>query len=120
MRVFDIIKKKRDNHKLSKEEINFFIAEYTSGKMPDYQASALLMAIFINGMDLEETTNLTIATMNSGDIIDLSKIDGQIVDKHSTGGVGDKTSIALGPMITACGVPVAKLSGRGLGHTEER
>ena len=117
MRFVDIIEKKRDAKKLTKEEIDFFVTSYVNGSAPDYQAAALLMAVFLNGMDLEETTHLTLATMRSGDVIKLDRIKGHIVDKHSTGGVGDKTSIALGPMIAACGVPVAKLSGRGLGHT---
>ena len=117
MRMVDIIEKKRENQQLSKEEIHFFIEGYTSKDIPDYQVSALLMAIYFNGMTNEEATNLTMAMLNSGDTIDLSKVDGIKVDKHSTGGVGDKTTMVLGPLVASAGVKVAKLSGRGLGHT---
>lgn len=117
MRAFDIIAKKRDCKELSKEEIEFFIEGYTKGDVTDYQASAFLMAIYINGLNDEETVNLTMAMIKSGDVVDLSEINGIKVDKHSTGGVGDKTSLILVPMVAAAGVKVAKLSGRGLGHT---
>lgn len=113
----EIIKKKRDNIALNKEEIDFFINELVAGKIHDYQVSALLMAMVINDLNAEETALLTDAMMKSGELIDLSKVEGIKVDKHSTGGVGDTTSLILAPMVASCGVKVAKMSGRGLGHT---
>ena len=117
MNIIDIISKKRDAKFLEKEEIEYFINEYANGNITDYQAAALVMAIYINGMNDEETTNLTIAMANSGDILDLSKLGRNIVDKHSTGGVGDKVTIILMPIIASMNIPVAKISGRGLGFT---
>lgn len=116
MNIQDIIAKKRDKQILSKEEIQYFIENYTNGNIADYQASALIMAIYINGMNEEEITNLTLAMANSGDILDLSELE-TVVDKHSTGGVGDKVTLILAPTIASLGVPVAKMSGRGLGYT---
>ena len=116
MNILEIIAKKRDKKELSKEEIEYFVKEYTLGNITDYQAAALVMAIYINGMSIEETTNLTLAMAHSGDILDLSEF-GTVVDKHSTGGVGDKITLILMPIIAALGVPVAKMSGRGLGFT---
>ena len=117
MRMVDLIIKKRINQELSKEEIDFIISNYTSGNIPDYQMSSFAMAVLFNGMTSIETANLTNAMMHSGDIIDLSMITGIKVDKHSTGGVGDKTSLVLGPLVACLGAKVAKMSGRGLGHT---
>ena len=116
MNIQDIIETKRDGHKLSKEQIEHFINNYTNGNITDYQAAALVMAIYINGMDEEEITNLTLAMANSGDILDLSEL-GIVVDKHSTGGIGDKVTLILAPIIASLGIPVAKMSGRGLGYT---
>lgn len=116
MNIQEIIAKKRDKKELSKQEIQYFVMGYTNGEITDYQAAALVMAIYINGMKKEETTNLTIAMADSGDKLDLSDI-GIVVDKHSTGGVGDKVTLILAPIIASLGVPVAKMSGRGLGYT---
>lgn len=117
MNILEIIEKKRDKKELTKQEIEFFIKGYVNEEIADYQASALVMAIYINGMTKRETTDLTKAMANSGEILDLSKINKTIVDKHSTGGVGDKVSICLLPVVASIGVPVAKMSGRGLGFT---
>ncbi|MBQ6947926.1 MAG: pyrimidine-nucleoside phosphorylase, partial [Clostridia bacterium] len=117
MRMYDIIQKKRDGGHLSKEEIEFFVKEYTAENIPDYQASALMMAVYFQGMSDEETVWLTEAMASSGDQLDLSCFGKLSVDKHSTGGVGDKTSLIVGPIVAACGAKVSKMSGRGLGHT---
>ena len=117
MRIYDIILKKRNGHELSDEEINFFIKGLMDGSIPDYQATALLMAIYFQGLNKRETAQLTMAMVNSGDVLYLSSIEGLKVDKHSTGGVGDKISLIVIPLVASTGVPVAKISGRGLGHT---
>ena len=117
MLMTELIAKKRDGGTLNKEEIDFMIEGYTHGTIPDYQMSAMLMAMYFRGLAHEETVEMTMAMMRSGDVIDLSRISGVKADKHSTGGVGDKTSLVLCPMMAACGVKMAKMSGRGLGHT---
>ncbi len=117
MNIIDIINKKKNKEELSYEELEYTVSNYLNDEIKDNQMSALLMAITINGMSDEETINLTNIMLNSGDIIDLSSINGVIVDKHSTGGVGDKTTLILAPLVAACGLTVAKMSGRGLGHT---
>ena len=117
MRVYDIIEKKRDKVTLSKEEIDFFINEMVKGNIPDYQVSALIMAIYLNGMNDMELTNLTDAMAHSGDTMNLESIFGNTVDKHSTGGVGDKTSLIICPIVASLGINVAKMSGKGLGFT---
>ena len=117
MNILDIIAKKRDGNELSKEEIEYFVKGYTEEKIKDYQAATLVMAIYINGMNDREITDLTLAMSHSGDVLDLSRFGVNVVDKHSTGGVGDKVSIILLPLIASMGIPVAKMSGRGLGFT---
>ena len=117
MDIVDIIAKKRDGQELSKEELEFFINEYTKNNIEDYQAAALIMAIYINGMTNRETKDLTIAMAYSGEVLDLSELGENIVDKHSTGGVGDKVTIILAPLVASIGIPIAKMSGRGLGYT---
>ena len=117
MRMVDLIIKKRENKPLNEKEINFFIQGYTNGEVPDYQISSLLMAICFQGMNEDERYYLTKAMVESGETLDLTNVLGKTVDKHSTGGVGDKTTLALAPLIASCNVKLAKMSGRGLGHT---
>lgn len=117
MNTIDIINKTKRKEPLTREEIEYLVNGYTSGEIPDYQMSAWLMAVCLNGLTDEETLALTLAMRDSGDILDLSGINGITVDKHSTGGVGDKTTLIIGPAAAACGVYVPKMSGRGLGHT---
>lgn len=117
MNTYEIIENKKNGLKLTPEEIKYIVEGYTKGNIPDYQVSALLMAICLKGMDVDETFNLTKSMIESGDTIDLTGIEGKKVDKHSTGGVGDTTTLVLGPLVASCGIPFAKMSGRGLGHT---
>ncbi|MFO7156414.1 MAG: thymidine phosphorylase, partial [Pseudomonadota bacterium] len=114
---YELIHRKRDGGRLSPAEIEWFISAYTAGEIPDYQAAALLMAVFFRGLDADELAAWTRAMLESGEVLDLSEIPGPKVDKHSTGGVGDKVSLALGPLVAACGVTVPMIAGRGLGHT---
>lgn len=117
MRMYDLIEKKKNKQSLTKDEIAYIVSGFTKGELPDYQMAAFLMAVYFQDMTMEETVNLTLAMAQSGDVLDLSAISGVKVDKHSTGGVGDKTSLVIGPILAALGIPVAKMSGRGLGHT---
>ena len=117
MRMVDVIAKKRDGKELTTAEIDWFITEYTAGAVPDYQAAALLMAIYLRGMSRRETVDLTLAMAGSGDTLDLHDVAPFVIDKHSSGGVGDKTTLVVQPIVAACGVPVGKMSGRGLGSS---
>jgi pyrimidine-nucleoside phosphorylase len=117
MRAADIVIKKRDQQQLTKQEIDFFVQGFTKGEIPDYQVSAWAMAVLLNGMTEQETTDLTLAMANSGDILNLSSIAPIVADKHSTGGVGDKTSLVVAPVVAACGLLIGKMSGRGLGFS---
>ena len=117
MTILDVIEKKKTRQELTTEEINFFVGGYTDGTIPDYQISSLLMAILLNGMSDREIFDMTNAMLHSGDVVDMSHIPGMVVDKHSTGGIGDSTTLALAPILACCGVYVAKMSGRGLGFT---
>ena len=117
MTIIDVINKKRNRKQLTREEIEFAVNGYLDGSVKDYQMSSLLMAIVLNGMTARETIDLTDIMIKSGDVLDLSKIDGIIVDKHSTGGVGDKVTLVLGPLLASLGIKIAKMSGRGLGHS---
>ena len=117
MRMYDLITKKQKGEELTKQEIEYIVKGYTDNMIPDYQMSAFLMTVYFKGLNSRETTDLTLAMAHSGDILDLSNIEGIKVDKHSTGGVGDKTTLIVGPILASLGVPIAKMSGRGLGHT---
>ena len=117
MRMYDLIERKKHGGKLSRQEIHEMVQGFVRGEIPDYQMAAMLMAVYFKGMDREETLGLTLEMASSGDMVDLSGIEGIKVDKHSTGGVGDKTTLVIGPLAASLGVKVAKMSGRGLGHT---